>query len=80
MINKETAKNMNIGQIVEMLEMNEALLVENENLIKEQQEFQEALKKEVDRIKGYKPWKRFWAAASLVIDLITTIEAGFKNT
>jgi hypothetical protein len=76
---KELAKNMNIGQIVEMLEMNEALVVENYNLVKEQQAFQEALKKEVDRIKGYKPWKRFWAAVQLVKDLIMTIEAGFKD-
>ena len=68
----EKAKGMSMEAIIEML-------IENENLIKEQKAFQDALKKEVDRIKGYKPWKRFFAAARLVIDLITTIEAGFKD-
>ena len=51
----------------------------NEQLVKEQKEFQAALKTQIDRIKGLGPWKRFWAAAQLVIDLIVTIEAGFKD-
>ena len=62
-----------------MIAENIRLNIENEKLIKEQKEFQDALKAQVDRIKGLGPWKRFWAAAQLVIDLITTIEKGFRD-
>jgi len=66
-------------EIQEMLLENVALKKENEKLIKEQKEFQDALKKQVERIKGLGPWKRFWAAVQLVKDLIVTIEAGFRE-
>jgi hypothetical protein len=70
---------MTKSEIQAMLLENVALKSENENLVKEQKEFQQALKTQIDRIKGLGPWKRFWAAAQLVIDLIGTIEAGFRN-
>ena len=62
-----------------MLAENKAIKEYNDQLIKEQQEFQAALKAQVDRINKLGPWKRFWAAVQLVKDLILTIEAGFRN-
>ena len=58
---------------------NAGLKNEVSNLIKEQKEFQDALKAQVARIRSLGPWKRFWAAVQLVKDLIMTIEAGFRN-
>jgi phage shock protein A len=66
-------------EIKKMQVENKTLRTENDQLIKEQREFQEALKKQVDRIKKLGPWKRFWAAVQLVKDLITTIEAGLRT-
>ena len=58
---------------------NSQLKRENAELIKEQKEFQDALKKQVKRISKLGPWKRFWGAVQLVKDLIMTIEAGFRG-
>ena len=52
---------------------------ENEKLKKEQQEFQDELKKEIDKIKAMKGLKRFWASLKLLWSLINTIEQGFKE-
>ncbi len=46
----------------------------NENLIKEQNEFQDALIQKVQEIKKLGPFKRFLAYGRLLWDLITTIE------
>jgi len=52
---------------------------ENEKLKKEQQEFQDELKKEIDKIKAMKRFNRFWASLKLLWSLINTIEQGFKE-
>lgn len=52
---------------------------ENEKLKKEQQEFQDELKKEIDKIKAMKGFNRFWASLKLLWSLINTIEQGFKE-
>ena len=52
---------------------------ENEKLKKEQQEFQDELKKEIDKIKDMKGFNRFWASLKLLWSLINTIEQGFKD-
>ena len=52
---------------------------ENEKLKKEQQEFQDELKKEIDKIKAMKGFNRFWPSLKLLWSLINTIEQGFKE-
>ena len=48
-------------------------------LKKEQQEFQDELKKEIDKIKAMKGFNRFFASIRLLWSLINTIEQGFKE-
>lgn len=58
---------------------NVILKSENEKLIKEQAEFQDALIDKIGELKKLGPWKRFWGYWSLVKDLITTIEQGISK-
>ena len=51
----------------------------NENLIKEQNEFQEALVAKVQEIKKLGPFKRFLAYGRLLWDLISTIEQAISK-
>ena len=51
----------------------------NENLIKEQNEFQDALIQKVQEIKKLGPFKRFLAYGRLLWDLITTIEQAISK-
>lgn len=57
----------------------EVLKNENENLIKEQKEFQDELFKRVQEIKKMGPFKRFMAYGRLLWDLIAVIEQGIRN-
>ena len=60
---------------IQLLEIENTELKEtNENLIKEQNEFQDALIQKVQEIKKLGPFKRFLAYGRLLWDLITTIE------
>lgn len=52
---------------------------ENEELKKEQQEFQNKLKAAIAEIRAKKGIARFFAALSLLWQLIATIEEGFKE-
>jgi len=51
----------------------------NENLIKEQNEFQDALVQKVQEIKKLGPFKRFLAYGRLLWDLISTIEQAISK-
>ena len=51
----------------------------NENLIKEQNEFQDALIQKVQEIKKLGPFKRFLAYGRLLWDLISTIEQAISK-
>jgi len=51
----------------------------NENLIKEQKEFQAALVAKVQEIKKLGPFKRFLAYGRLLWDLISTIEQAISK-
>jgi len=60
---------------IQRLEIENTELKEtNENLIKEQNEFQDALVAKVQEIKKLGPFKRFLAYGRLLWDLISTIE------
>ena len=65
---------MTAAQIQQMIAENLQLKEDNSNLIKEQKEFQDALKEKINALKDLGPWRRFWGYWQLVIDLITTIE------
>jgi len=65
---------MKAAQIQQMIAENIQLKEDNSNLIKEQKEFQDALKEKINALKELGPWRRFWGYWQLVIDLITTIE------
>ena len=65
---------MTAAQIQQMIAENIQLKEDNSNLIKEQKEFQDALKDKINALKDLGPWKRFWGYWQLVADLITTIE------
>ena len=65
---------MTAAQIQAMIAENIQLNLDNEKLIKEQKEFQDALKEKINELKSLGPWKRFWGYWQLVADLITTIE------
>ena len=69
---------MNIVQAqqkIQHLEIeNDALKETNKQIIKEQNEFQDALIAKVEEIKKMGPFKRFFAYGRLLIDLIETIE------
>ncbi len=65
---------MTAAQIQQMISENLQLNEDNSNLIKEQKEFQDALKEKINALKELGPWRRFWGYWQLVIDLITTIE------
>lgn len=65
---------MTAAQIQAMIAENIQLNLDNEKLIKEQKEFQDALKEKINALKTLGPWKRFWGYWQLVVDLITTIE------
>ncbi len=58
---------------------NLALKETNENLIKEQNEFQDALVQKVQEIKKLGPFKRFLAYGRLLWDLISTIEQAISK-
>lgn len=65
---------------IQLLEIeNLALKNANENLIKEQKEFQEALVLKVQEIKKLGPFKRFLAYGRLLWDLISTIEQAINK-
>ena len=65
---------------IQKLELeNLALKETNENLIKEQNEFQEALILKVKEIKKLGPFKRFLAYGRLLWDLISTIEQAIRK-
>jgi len=75
MINNHNNNNiMTAAQIQQMIAENLQLKEDNSNLIKEQKEFQDALKEKINALKDLGPWRRFWGYWQLVIDLITTIE------
>ena len=65
---------MTAAQIQQMIAENIQLHLDNEKLIKEQKEFQNALVEKINALKYLGPWKRFWGYWQLVTDLITTIE------
>ena len=65
---------MTAGEIQQMIAENIQLHLDNEKLIKEQKEFQNALVEKINALKDLGPWKRFWGYWQLVTDLITTIE------
>lgn len=58
---------------------NIALKVDNQKLIDEQKEFQDALIEKVKEIKKLGPFKRFLAYGRLLWDLITTIEQAISK-
>lgn len=74
MINNHNNNIMTAAQIQQMIAENIQLKEDNSNLIKEQKEFQDALKEKINALKELGPWRRFWGYWQLVIDLITTIE------
>ncbi len=74
MINNHNNNIMTAAQIQQMIAENLQLKEDNSNLIKEQKEFQDALKEKINALKELGPWRRFWGYWQLVIDLITTIE------
>jgi len=45
----------------------------------EQKGYEAALRAEIERIKAFKPWKRFFNRAKLLWNLIGIIEDGFKD-
>jgi hypothetical protein len=65
---------MTAAQIQKLIGENIQLNLDNENLKKEQKEFQNVLIEKINGLKDLGPWKRFWGYWQLVIDLITTIE------
>ena len=65
---------------IQRLEIENTELKEtNENLIKEQNEFQDALVQKVQEIKKLGPFKRFLAYGRLLWDLISTIEQAISK-
>lgn len=75
LINKMTKEQIQ-AIVVENIELKQT----NENLIKEQKEFQYALIEKINALKDLGPWKRFWGYWRLVMDLITTIEQGISKS
>jgi hypothetical protein len=65
---------MTAAQIQKLIAENIQLNLDNENLKKEQKEFQNVLIEKITGLKDLGPWKRFWGYWRLVMDLITTIE------
>ena len=55
------------------------LEAKNEKLEGEQASYEAALRAEIERIKAFKPWKRFFNRAKLLWNLIGIIEDGFKD-
>ena len=74
MINNFNLTDMTKEEINKLVAENIQLNLDNEKLIKEQKEFQNALIEKINALKDLGPWKRFWGYWQLVIDLITTIE------
>lgn len=66
-------------EITGLLAQTKGLMSQNLKLKKEQQEFQAELKKEIDKITAMTGFARWWGAAKLIINLIDTIEKGFKK-
>ena len=65
---------------IQLLEIENTELKEtNKNLIKEQNEFQDALIQKVQEIKKLGPFKRFLAYGRLLWDLISTIEKAISK-
>ena len=74
MINNFNLTDMTKEEINKLVAENIQLNLDNENLKKEQKEFQDALIDKINALKDLGPWKRFWGYWQLVSDLITTIE------
>jgi len=74
MINNFNLTDMTKEEINKLVAENIQLNLDNENLKKEQKEFQNALIEKINALKDLGPWKRFWGYWQLVADLITTIE------
>lgn len=62
------------AEINRLQEQNIKLHAENEELKKEQKEFQDALVAKIEAFQKLGPWKRFWSYIALITDIITTIE------
>lgn len=85
----ESLEKSNLGQYIKNNKLQSELKAlrfdvakleaQNEALKKEQQEFQEELKKEIDKIRQMKGFARWWNAGKLIWQLISTIESGFKE-
>lgn len=71
---------MTKNQITAMIAENQQLKINNEKLIKEQKQFQDALIAKIEELKKLGVWKRFWGYWSLVADLINTIEQAISKT
>jgi hypothetical protein len=65
---------MTAAQIQKLIAENIQLNLDNENLKKEQKEFQNVLIEKINGLKDLGRWERFWGYWRLVMDLITTIE------
>ena len=68
MINNHNNNIMTAAQIQQMIAENIQLKEDNSNLIKEQKEFQDALKEKINALKDLGPWRRFWGYWQLVSD------------
>ena len=83
MINNHNFNNnnniMTAAQIQQMIAENIQLKEDNSKLIKEQREFQDALKVHINALKKLSPWRRFWGYWQLIKDLILTFEEGIKE-
>ena len=79
MLNNHNLSNMTKEEERKLISENIQLHLDNEKLVKEQKEFQDALKEKIDQLKKLGPWKRFWGYWQLVSDLITTIEQAISK-
>lgn len=68
-----------IDTIISLETQNATLKAANEKIVKEQEEFQNALIQKIKEIKKLGPFKRWLAYGRLLWDLIATIEKGISD-
>ena len=79
MLNNFNLTDMTKEEINKIVAENIQLHLDNENLKKQQAEFQNALIEKINALKDLGPWRRFWGYWKLVMDLITTIEEAIRK-
>ena len=79
MLNNHNLSNMTKEEERKLISENIQLHLDNEKLVKEQKEFQDALIKKIAELKELGAWSRYRCYTNLLIKLITTIEQAISK-